>query len=636
MRSAQRSPSAAFLPPLSGAVGLPRQPTPSGLASPSRLLGRSAAGALPARRPQPGVRRSADLRSRRVVAPRRPPPAREAVTAAAAAAPGAPPPADASPGAPPATGRAPGFTPAELAATTLHLYNTMTRAKDAFEPAAPPAVTFYSCGPTVYDRAHIGNFRAFLVYDVAKRWLTARGYAVNHVMNLTDVDDKIIAKVSRGGVGGSLADAAALTHKYADAFFADLAKLNVVPASVYPRATDHIPEMEALIGGLRSRGVAYEAGGSTYFSVDAYPAYGQLARLPPPSQTLTPTAGGGLDADEYDRGDARDFALWKAWKPADGGVVWESAALGRGRPGWHIECTCMALKYLGSTIDIHGGGVDLVFPHHENERAQAEAATGVPYVRTWLHNAFVTIGGEGDKMSKSVGNWVSLDDVAPRAFRWLVVVAAYRSPLAFSAATVKAAGRTVRRLDALRAKLADVAAAAGGGGGAAAGAVDPALATAVASARARFVAAMDDDLNTPRAAAALFGLVGAAEKALKRAAAGGDGGGMSAATATAIDGCLLDFDTVFGIYYAPPLAAPPATGGREVPAAAGDPPAGGGAAAGNGVSAELRQLLAEREAARAAKDWARADAIRGQLGAAGWVVKDTPAGGVLVPVEGGA
>lgn len=520
----------------------------------------------------------------------------------------------------------------------------MTRSKDVFEPAAPPAVTFYSCGPTVYDRAHIGNFRAFLVYDVAKRWLTARGYTVNHVMNLTDVDDKIITKVSRDGVGGSLDDAAALTHKYADAFFDDLSKLNVVPATTYPRATDHIPEMEELIGGLLRKGVAYEAGGSTYFSVDAYPAYGQLARLPPPSQTLTPTAGaGGLDADEYDRGDARDFALWKAWKPADGGVVWESPALGRGRPGWHIECTCMALKYLGTTIDIHGGGVDLVFPHHENERAQAEAATGTPYVRKWLHNAFVTIGGEGDKMSKSVGNWVSLDDVSPRAFRWLVVVAAYRSPLAFSAATVKAAGRTVRRLDALRAKLAAAAAAVGvdadadvdavaDGAGGARGGVDPAMAAAVASARGRFVAAMDDDLNTPRAAAALFGLVGAAEKALKA-------GGLSAATAAAVDGCLLDFDVVFGIFYTPPVpaaAAAAAAGGGEVPSAvATAAAAGGGGGDGNGVSAELQQLLAEREAARAAKDWARADEIRGQLGAAGWVVKDTPAGGVLVPVEGG-
>lgn len=509
----------------------------------------------------------------------------------------------------------------------------MTRSKDVFEPVAPPAVTFYSCGPTVYDRAHIGNFRAFLVYDVAKRWLTARGYAVNHVMNLTDVDDKIIAKVSRDGVGGSLDDAAALTHKYADAFFDDLSKLNVVPATTYPRATDHIPEMEELIGGLLRKGVAYEAGGSTYFSVDAYPAYGQLARLPPPSQTLTPMAGaGGLDADEYDRGDARDFALWKTWKPADGGVVWDSPALGRGRPGWHIECTCMALKYLGTTIDIHGGGVDLVFPHHENERAQAEAATGAPYVRTWLHNAFVTIGGEGDKMSKSVGNWVSLDDVSPRAFRWLVVVAAYRSPLAFSAATVKAAGRTVRRLDALRAKLAAAVAAPAAGAdanGGSDGGVDPAMAVAVASARARFVAAMDDDLNTPRAAAALFGLVGGAEKALKA-------GGLSAATASAIDDCLLDFDIVFGIYYKPPVPAAAAAGGREVPTAADTPMAGGGGGGGDGVSVELRQLLAEREAARAAKDWARADEIRGQLGAAGWVVKDTPAGGVLDPVEGGA
>jgi len=525
------------------------------------------------------------------------------------------------------SGRAPGFTADELAASTLHLYNTMTRTKDVFVPFAPPAVTFYSCGPTVYDRAHIGNFRAFLVYDVAKRWLTARGYAVNHVMNLTDVDDKIIAKVSRDGVGGSLADASALTHKYADAFFADLAKLNVVPATTYPRATDHIPEMEDLIGGLLRKGVAYEAGGSTYFSVDAFPGYGELARLPPPSQTLTPTTDGGdgngaaaVDADEYDRGDARDFALWKAWKPADGGVVWASPTLGRGRPGWHIECTCMALKYLGTTIDIHGGGVDLVFPHHENERAQAEACTGALYVRTWLHNAFVTIGGDDDKMSKSLGNWVSLDDVPPRAFRWLVVVAAYRSPLAFSAATVKAASRTVRRLDGVRAKLADAAAAAPVG--AADGTVDAGVAAAIASARARFVAAMDDDLNTPRAAAALFGLVGAAEKALKR-------GGLSPPSAAAVDACLADFDVVFGIAYTPPVEG----------AAAAAAASGGGAAAADGgvaaadVSEELQTLLAEREAARAAKDWARADAIRGELGAAGWVVKDTPAGGVLIPLE---
>jgi len=385
----------------------------------------------------------------------------------------------------------------------LSLYNTLSGQKEIFDGPVKDdgIVRFYSCGPTVYDQAHVGNFRAFLTYDVLKRWLMYRGFTVRHVMNLTDVDDKIIKRVQREGIPMD-----ELTEKYAKLFFDDLALLNVIPADIYPRATKHIDDITTLIEGLKSKGVAYEAQGSTYFKVDAFAEYGKLVKLEKRSGGAR--TGSANDSDEYEKGDARDFALWKAYKEEDGDVMWDSK-LGTGRPGWHIECSCMAMKYLGPEIDIHGGGIDLVFPHHENEIAQSEAYSGKQFARFWVHNGFVNIGGE--KMSKSLGNFRTLGDVVKtssdaRAFRYLVVASQYRSTLNFTEDVLKGARNTIKRLDQLRKRLAEI---------------DeekdlPEASTALdkllRDANADFVRAMNDDLNTPRAVAAMFELVSAAGK----------------------------------------------------------------------------------------------------------------------------
>lgn len=481
----------------------------------------------------------------------------------------------------------------------MRLYNTMTRVKEVFETVEPGVVRFYSCGPTVYDFAHIGNFRAFLTYDVVKRWLLYRGYDVRHVMNLTDVDDKIIRKVaaSNGAFG-----AKELTDKYAGAFFADLDLLNVIRAQHYPRATDHISDIEQVVSGLAKRGAAYEADGSTYFSVAAFPRYGRLAQLERRKRSAAADSPG--DSDEYGKDDARDFALWKAYKPEDGDVFWRPDTLPKGRPGWHIECTCMAIKYLGPQLDIHGGGVDLVFPHHENEIAQAEALTGRPFARFWLHNGFVNVGDE--KMSKSLGNFRTMRDIVrhpddARAFRYLVVSSQYRSALAFTEQCLTSARNTVKRLDALRARL-DATAAGTSSCDAAAGHAE--VTAAAEKARVDFEAAMDDDLNAPRAAAAMFSIVNVAEKLLQA-------GHLGAASAAAVVACLDNFDRVFGIFYTPDL---------------GDGGAAGKSEGGDHITPALAALLDERQAARRAKDWARADEIRDELAARGFVVVDTAQG----------
>jgi cysteinyl-tRNA synthetase len=471
-------------------------------------------------------------------------------------------------------------------------------------------VRFYSCGPTVYDYAHIGNFRAFLTYDVIKRWLIYRGYEVRHVMNLTDVDDKIIRKVANSD---SKLSAKALTDRFADAFFADLDLLNVIRADHYPRATDHIPDIEEVVSGLSKRGFAYESAGSTYFSVASFPSYGRLAQLEKRVAGRRPSANGGSDVDaeksaprtaaddndEYCKDDVRDFALWKAYKPEDGDVFWEPPTLGKGRPGWHVECTCMAIKFLGPELDIHGGGIDLVFPHHENEIAQSEALTGRPFARFWLHNGFVNIDNE--KMSKSLGNFRTMRDIArkpddARAFRYLVVSSQYRSALAFTEQCLTSARSTIKRLDALRMRL-DAAIGTGG---------EKTIATAVAKAQEDFCHAMDDDLNTPRAAAAMFSLVNVSEKLLKA-------GTLGAEAAAAASACFVDFDRVFGIFYTPIL-------NNETVATAADAPIA------PELTPELASLLIDRKAAREAKDWGRADEIRDALATAGFTVVDTKGG----------
>lgn len=484
-----------------------------------------------------------------------------------------------------------------LSLSPLKLFNTLSREKEVFTSLEPKVVRFYSCGPTVYDYAHIGNFRAFLSYDLLKRWLLYRGYNVRHVMNLTDVDDKIIKKVNELGC-----TAKELTDKYTDAFFKDLEQLNILPADSYPRATDHIDDIENVIKSLADRGYAYEKDGSTYFSVSRFENYGRLAKLQTKNETKNgPLLDNTTDNDEYEKEDVRDFALWKAYKEQDQKVVWDTK-LGRGRPGWHIECTCMALKYLGETLDIHAGGKDLVFPHHENEIAQSEAYTGKKFARFWMHNGFVNINDE--KMSKSLGNFRTLRDLIrkpddARAFRYLVVTSHYRSDLAFSSHSLKSARSTLKRLDAFRTALNTTT----GTGG------DAEMSAAIKYARNEFSNAMDDDLNSPRAAAAVFSVVNAGEKLLKD-------GKLGIPAASAAVACLDDFDKVYGVFYAP---------SREYYSDA------------EGVSEsiphEVTQLLEERNDARRNKDWARADAMRKKIASAGYSVLDTPTGAVLEPLD---
>ena len=489
----------------------------------------------------------------------------------------------------------------------LLFYNTLTRKKEPFVTIDPGLVRFYSCGPTVYDYAHIGNFRAFLTYDVIKRWLLFRGYEVNHVMNLTDVDDKIIKKVQQLGC-----TATELTNKFADAFFADLDLLNVIRAQHYPRATEHISDIEDVINGLKSRNVAYERDGSTYFSVSSFPEYGRLAELDKRQSGSRTTAASNQanDSDEYGKDDLRDFALWKSYKPEDGDVFWNNS-LGKGRPGWHIECSAMAMKYLGPKLDIHAGGVDLVFPHHENEIAQSEALTGQRFSTFWLHNGFVNIDNE--KMSKSLGNFRTLRDIVKkpddaRAFRYLVVSSQYRSALAFTEQSIKSARSTVKRLDSLRRKLDDVLETRQEEDAQS----DANLSSLVQQSISDFCNAMDDDLNTPRAAAAMFKIVNASEKLLKA-------GTMKREDANLVLNALLTIDKVFGVFYAPDL-------GNENESSEAEK-------AEEEIPAELLALLEERTAARKSKNFARADEIRDAVAKAGFSIVDTPQGPKLVGSE---
>jgi len=302
-------------------------------------------------------------------------------------------------------------------------YNTLTRVKEEFKPHTHGVAKIYTCGPTVYSFVHIGNLRAFLFYDLLRRYLKYRGFEVKHVMNITDVDDKTIRDSKKEGLS-----LRAFTEKYTKIFFDDLKAINIETFELYPKATDHIPEMVEMVKTLMHKGFAYKGSdGSIYFDISKFEGYGKLSG----TDVSQLKVGARVSHDEYAKDEAQDFALWKAWTPEDGDVFWETE-LGRGRPGWHIECSAMSMKYLGHTIDIHGGGVDLVFPHHENEIAQSEAATGKPFVKYWLHNEHLLV--EGKKMSKSLGNFFTLRDLIknghkPVAVRYALISTHYRSKL---------------------------------------------------------------------------------------------------------------------------------------------------------------------------------------------------------------
>jgi cysteinyl-tRNA synthetase len=456
----------------------------------------------------------------------------------------------------------------------LKLYNTMTRTTDTFKPLSGNTVKMYNCGPTVYNYPHIGNYRAYVTADIVRRYLKYSGYGVTQVTNLTDVDDKTIRDSQKAGV--PLRD---FTEKYAKLFFKELELLNVEKAEHYPRATEHIPEMVALIKRLMDNGHAYRGeDGSIYFSIAKFKDYGKLAHLK--ADELKPGAS-GVSADEYDKENARDFVLWKAWTPEDGDVFWETE-IGKGRPGWHIECSVMSTKYLGDTLDIHMGGVDLIFPHHENEIAQTEAATGKQFVRFWLHNEHLLV--DGKKMSKSLGNFYTLKDITdkggdPLAVRFIFLATHYRKQLNFTFEELETAKTTVERLNDFMGRLGDVKITYGND-----------MLREITEAEEKFKAAMDYDISTPEAIAAVFDLVGKANRAMEAKTLGKDG-------AERVRQTLLKFDRVMGLLR-PQESAPH----------------------------EVKKLAEDREKARTAKDWTTADALRTAIREAGWIVEDLAKG----------
>ena len=459
----------------------------------------------------------------------------------------------------------------------MNVFNSLTRRNEPLVPAADNTVRMYTCGPTVYNFAHIGNFRAYTFEDILRRVIQFNGYGVKQVMNLTDVDDKTIRGANAAAV--KLTD---YTRTYKDAFFADLKALNVQPAEIYPAATDHIPEMIALVEKLVAKGVAYQApDGSVYFSVRKFPGYGKLAHIDFDHQQT----GARCAADEYDKENVGDFALWKAWEESDGPVGWDSP-WGRGRPGWHIECSAMSMKYLGESFDLHTGGIDNLFPHHENEIAQAEAATGREFVKTWMHCAHLRVNGE--KMSKSLGNFFTLRDLvgkgwSGREIRYVLINAHYRSGLNFAFTALEDARKSLARIDACVDALEKAQAA----GTDAADAPDWAQ-----KCLDDFTAAVNDDLNIPRAFAALFELVRQSNAVVSR---------PEPVPAARILDVFRRMDTVLGVIFFGKA------GKTEVPA-------------------EIQALLDSRAAARAAKNWAESDRLRDEIAAAGWLVKDSREG----------
>jgi len=456
----------------------------------------------------------------------------------------------------------------------IRFFNTLSGQVEEFVPLRPGEVSLYTCGPTVYSHQHVGNMRAYVFEDLLKRFLTASGYRVRHVMNITDVDDKTINGANAEGV--SLRD---YTRKYIDTFFADLEALNIRPADYYPRATDHIPEMVAMIKGLLEKGLAYRKDGSIYYSLAKFPAYGRLSKIH--RDDLRP--GQRVEADEYEKESVHDFALWKAPKPGE--PVWETE-LGPGRPGWHIECSAMSAKYLGPTFDIHCGGVDNIFPHHENEIAQSEAYWGRPFVRFWLHCQHLV--RDGEKMAKSKGNTTTVSELVTAGVdrltvRYLLLSTHYRKVLNFTQEALSQAQAARERLldfvlalEGIQAVRPDA----------------PGLPDLVAGTRRLFLDALGDDLNIAEALAALFEFIRSANSLIAAEALGADDARRS------LD-FLGELNTVLGVL--PPRE-------REL------------------LPEEVQQKIAAREAARRAGDYRRADEIRAELLRAGVKLEDTKEG----------
>lgn len=460
----------------------------------------------------------------------------------------------------------------------IRVFNSLSHELEELVPQQPGKIGMYLCGPTVYNRAHVGNLRTFVSFDMIRRYLMYRGFEVTFVQNITDVDDKMIQAAQERGI--TIADVRA---EYLPQFLADQEALGILPPTVMPLATEHIPDMIALIERLIDRGLAYEAGGDVYFSVPDWPDYGRLIRQDPEQLQ----AGARVEVGGHKR-HPHDFVLWKAQKPGE--PAWDSP-WGKGRPGWHIECSAMSMKYLGETFDIHAGAVDLRFPHHENERAQSCGATGGQFVRYWLHGGFLNFSS--DKMSKSLGNVIYLDQIRerfdPEVLRFFFLQAHYRSPLDYADELLESAKAGLERLYNAAAHLQHVAT---HGTDAPSGAGEPELLARLDGFKADFIGHMDNDFNSGGAIGVLFEL---AREANTVFAKGGSRDG-----AAAVLGLLQELAQALGLLTQ--------------------------ATAADTLDAEIEKLIAERQAARQARNWAVADRIRDELAARGIVLEDTPQG----------
>lgn len=471
----------------------------------------------------------------------------------------------------------------------VRLHNTLTSRLEPLDPVHPGEVRIYTCGPTVYSFAHIGNFRTFVFQDVLRRFLRLRGYRVLQVMNVTDVDDRIIHNAA--AAGRNIRD---YTEKYIQAFLEDIGALHIEMPEELVRATDHIEDMVTLIERLQEKGFTYRSDGSIYFRIAKFPAYGTLSKI----AVAGLQAGARVDVDQYEKDDARDFALWKAPKPGE--HFWETR-LGPGRPGWHIECSAMAMKYLGDSLDIHTGGVDLAFPHHENEIAQSEGATGHPFVRLWLHAEHLII--DGQKMSKSLGNFYTLRDLfarghKPSAIRFLLLSVPYRRQLNFTEDGLTQARNSVERLRNFMARLKAEQFPEGS---------SEEIRGRVDKAEADFDAALADDLNTAVALAAVFDLVRDANTAMDRGAFRQQDAPRAVAAMEKFDSVLAllaedDEEKLRALGFGPPKPRLPVS--------------------------QIEALVEERQQARRRRDFKRSDEIRQQLADSGIMIEDAKDGGV--------
>ena len=460
----------------------------------------------------------------------------------------------------------------------LSFYNSLSKKKENFIPIEDDSVRLYTCGPTVYDVAHIGNFRTFIFEDLLKRFLMFKDYSVTHVMNITDVDDKTIRRSIKEGIALS-----ELTQKYTKLFFKDLTWLKIIPADTYPKATDHVTEMIKMIQILFEKDFAYlTKDNSIFFNISKYPEYGKLINIK--SDQLQSSER--ISEDEYSKDNPQDFALWKGHKSDDGDIWWDSP-WGKGRPGWHIECSAMSMKYLGDYFDIHCGGVDNIFPHHENEITQSCATTGSNFVKTWMHAEHLQI--EGDKMSKSEANFYSVDDLnnqgfIPEVVRYLLLNGHYRTKLNFSLSKRLEGEQAIQRIVDLSSKLKFI--------------VDDNKVNSDLFPRSHeeFLNALDDDLDTPKALAVLFTWIKKMNKKIEE---------IELNSETALSGLnfLNAVDDIFGII--PPQIEMPAN---------------------------IQGLVNKRILARENKDWNESDRIRGELYNFGWKIEDTPDGSICKPV----